>query len=307
MEDGIREVLRFYKDQLYINEVNGFSVTLLNSGQNHHIYLADAGNKQFIFRISFREELEASLKKEFDTLKTIPANLGPEAYIFDDSKKLIPKAFMIQSFIKGQHVEKFSNAFLATHARKMADLHSKNVINQKPKSAYESFFERYDYSKKNQPELFENDLSIDQIATKIETLFSHNEGIFKNINNSYLIHGDLHHRNILLDGETIKYVDWEEARYGDNALDVATLLWFIELSPEQYGTYLTTYQEIIQDPSLEKRMNLWLIYKDFSLLLHMKWVALEPETRSISKTEDFNSSIKKIIDKLEARISLFTV
>lgn len=305
MENRIKEALRFYKHELNIKDIGGFSVTLLNNGQNHHIYLAEADNKHFIFRISFREELEASLKNEFDTLKTIPANLGPEAYVFDDSKKLIPKAFMIQSFLKGHHVERFSDTFLITHARKMADLHSKNVINQKPKSVYETFFERYNYSKKNQPELFKNDLSIEEVASKIEILFTQNEGIFQNINKSYLIHGDLHHKNILIDAETIRYVDWEEARYGDNALDVATLLWFIELSQKQYETYFSAYQEIIQDESLEKRMNLWLIYKDFSLLLHMKWMALEPDSRSISKTEDFEANIKRIIGKLERRISFF--
>lgn len=52
-------------------------------------------------------------------------------------------------------------------------------------------------------------------------------------------------------------------------------------------------------------MNLWLIYKDFSLLLHMKWMALEPDSRSISKTEDFEANIKRIIGKLERRISFF--
>ena len=171
---------------------------------------------------------------------------------------------MIQSFISGKKVHKWGESLLKSHAKKMALLHSKEKVKKKD-DLYKVFMARANYSKINQPEILKDDVLIESVFAKLESIFSENKLIFDKQKNSYLIHGDLHDGNILLDVKTLHYVDWEEAKYGDNALDVASLLWFVNLNKNEYDTYLNTYKKILKDNTLEKRMLLWLLYKDFSL------------------------------------------
>lgn len=211
---------------------------------------------------------------------------------------------MIQSFFSGKKIKKWTKNFLKIHAKQLALLHSKNIT-EKKENLYDVFIKRANFSKNNQPEVVEDDKLIKNVFIRLNELFSNNLKIFEKQKHSYLIHADLHDDNILVENNKLHYVDWEEAREGDNALDVATLLWFIELNDNDYKTYLNTYLDNFKDENLEKRMILWLLYKDFSLLLHKKWQSLKPETRAIKINEDFNKTIEGIINRLERRIDFF--
>lgn len=307
MIDKIKKSLKHYHKELDLGDFkeNNIEVNTLGNGENHLIYLALVNGKKFVFRISFREELESALKKEFEILKKLPSGLGPKPFIFDNSEKIIPNSFMIQSFVSGKKIKKWTKDLLRTHAKQLALLHSKNIT-EKRENLYDVFIKRANFSKNNQPEVVKDDKLIEDVFIRLNELFSNNKQIFEKHKHSYLIHADLHDDNVLFEDDKLHYVDWEEARYGDNALDVATLLWFIELDDDNYKTYLNTYLDNFKDEDLEKRMTLWLLYKDFSLLLHKKWQSLEPETRAIKSNEDYNKTIKEIINRLERRIKFFS-
>ncbi len=303
----IKNALKFYQKKLGLNdsEIKDPVINPLGNGENHLIYLATCrNNKKFVFRISFRKELESALKREFEVLKKLPKNLGPTPFIFDGTKKIIPNTYMIQSFVLGNKVKKWGKDLLKTHAQKIALLHSKNKTKKK-EDLYKVFMARANFSKRNQPEILKDDNLIEGIFTKLEGIFLKNKLIFDNQKKSYLIHGDLHDGNILVENKNLHYVDWEEAKYGDNALDVASLLWFINLNKNEYETYLNAYKNILKDDTLEKRMLLWLLYKDFSLLLHKKWQSLDPKKRDIVLNENYEEIIKKIISRIEKRIGTF--
>jgi thiamine kinase-like enzyme len=302
----IKKALKHYHKELDLGDfkLNNIEVNPLGNGENHLIYLASVGGKLFVFRISFRRELESALKKEFEILKKLSSGLGPKPFIFDNSKKIIPNSFMIQSFISGKKIKKWTKDLLRIHAKQLALLHSKNIT-EKKENLYDVFIKRANFSKNNQPEVVKDDKLIKEVFVRLNKIFSKNKQILENQKHSYLIHADLHDDNILVKDNKLHYVDWEEARYGDNALDVASLLWFIKLDDEKYKTYLNTYLENLKDEDLEKRMILWLLYKDFSLLLHKKWQSLKPETRAIKSNEDYNKTIKEIIKRLEKRMEHF--
>lgn len=307
MIDKIKEALKHHHKELDLEDFkeNNIKVNTLGNGENHLIYLASVNGKKFVFRISFREELESALKREFEILKKLPSGFGPKPLIFDDSKKIIPNSFMIQSYVSGKKVNIWTKNLLSIHATQLALLHSKNIT-EKRENLYDVFIKRANFSKNNQPEVVKNDKLIEDVFIRLNELFSDNKQIFEKQKHSYLIHADLHDDNILVENNKLHYVDWEEARYGDNALDVATLLWFIELDDNNYKTYVNTYLDNFKDKDLEKRMILWLLYKDFSLLLHKKRQSLEPETRAIKSNEDYNKTIKEIINRLERRIEFFS-
>ncbi len=302
----IKDVIQFYHKELNLEkfEKKDIKINSIGNGENHLIYLAQIKNKKFIFRISFRPELESKLKKEFKILKKIPKQIGPEPLIFDNSKKLIPNAFMIQTFVSGKTIKNWTDELLVNHAKLLTKLHSKKS-NKKTKSPYDFFIKRISFTKNNQPEVIKNDELIEKISIKLKTIFLKNKNIFDKKKNSVLIHGDLHNNNILVKNKQIKYVDWEEAQFGDNALDVATIIWFTDLELKKYKIYLNTYLKNLKDVNLEKRMILWLLYKDFSLLLHKKWQSLNPKTRAIKANENFTQTIRNINKRIEKRIRYF--
>ena len=307
MIDKIKVALKYHHRKLELDDFKeqNIEVNTLGNGENHLIYLASVNDKKFVFRISFREELESALKKEFEILKKLPSGFGPKPFVFDESKKIIPNSFMIQSFVSGKKIKKWTKHLLRIHAKQLAFLHSKNIT-EKKENLYDVFIKRANFSKNNQPEVVEDDKLIEDIFIRLNELFSNNKQIFEKQKHSYLIHADLHDDNILVEDDKLYYIDWEEARYGDNALDVATLLWFIKLDDDNYKTYLNTYLDSLKDEDLEKRMFLWLLYEDFSLLLHKKWQSLEPETRAIKSDEDYDKTIKAIINRLERRMDSFS-
>ncbi len=307
MIDKIKDALKYHHRKLELGDFKdqNIKVNVLGNGENHLIYLASVNGKKFVFRISFREELESALKKEFEILKKLPSGFGPKPFVFDESKKIIPNSFMIQSYVSGKKIKKWTKDLLRIHARQLAFLHSKNIT-EKKENLYDVFIKRVNFSKNNQPEVVEDDKLIEDVFIRLNELFSNNKQIFEKQKHSYLIHADLHDDNILVEDDKLHYVDWEEARYGDNALDVATLLWFIKLDADSYKTYLNTYLDNLKDEDLKKRMFLWLLYKDFSLLLHKKWQSLEPETRAIKSNEDYDKTFKEIINRLERRMDSFS-
>ncbi len=306
MKEEIRESIRNYKDDLKLSDkdLQDTKINLLNNGENHIIYLVVVNNKKFVFRVSFRKELEKALKKEFEILAKIPNNLGPKPLVFDNTKKIIQNSYMVQSFIPGMNIKKWTRSLLNKHAKNISILHSHNKVQKKREiNIYKLFLNKINSKKKNSLMIFE-DKKIHEIVLLLDDLFKKNQQIFSNLKNTYLIHGDLHDDNILLSNNELRYVDWEEAHYGDNALDFASLLWFIQLNKEDYEYYLSSYKNNIKDRTLETRAILWLLYRDFSLLLHKKWQSLDPKTRAINVGENYSNKIQSICDRIRKRARL---
>ncbi|MBU0648712.1 aminoglycoside phosphotransferase family protein [Patescibacteria group bacterium] len=198
MIQKIKHAIKFYRKKLNLDNTEDQTVEVdtLGNGENHLIYLAVIGNKKLVFRISFRKELEDALKNEFNILKKLPQGLGPKPFVFDDSKKIIPNSFMIQSFIPGEKINAWTKGLLATHAEQLVLLHSKN-ISEKKENLGDIFIRRADFTKNNQAEVIKDDQLIEDIFAKLNSIFSKNKQIFEKQEHSYLIHADLHGDNIL--------------------------------------------------------------------------------------------------------------
>lgn len=301
MLQEIEKAFDFYKHDLGVDNFDNLKINKLQSGENHLIYLLSVDIEKFIFRVSFRLELENSLKNEFNILNKIPKNLGPNPFIFDDSKKILKNAFMIQGFIDGEILNNWTQELLIKHAEKMLELHFSSILKYPLSCPYDSFLKRYQFSKINQPDVIDNSF-IRNVFLKVDSVIKKYKHNSKKQGKSCFIHGDLHNGNILIKNKNIFYVDWEEAGYGDNALDVATLLWFLDLNKQDYDIYLKTYTHKINDSNFEIRMFLWLLYKDFSLLLHKKWQSLDSEKRAMNSKENYKNVIENIARRIEKRI-----
>jgi Ser/Thr protein kinase RdoA (MazF antagonist) len=73
-----------------------------------------------------------------------------------------------------------------------------------------------------------------------------------------LCHGDLSIGNILWDGEAVALIDWEFARDGDGAEDIAYLAAEQDLAPDMIGEIAEAYVDAGGDPWAFARLPAWL-------------------------------------------------
>ncbi len=297
MTEEIRKA--FIKHQITLGlsaeEIASAKITYLGNGENNRMYRLDSDSRSFVIRISFRQELEERLAQEFETLRELPEGVGPVPYIFDNSHEYIPHAFMIQSFVYGQHPKDWTKDQLEKHAKKLAHLHLSKTT---PTDGIDitQLFEAKISLRKDDPEIFDTDIA--NVIQKVRTTISKREPAFLELKNLYRIHGDLHGANILNHEGKLNYVDWEESTQGDPAIDVAALLLSHPLPDDLYQAYIDEYRRHVLDVNLETRIPVWLLYKDLSLLLHKKWQSLDPARSINNEPEDYTKTIHTIIARM---------
>ena len=116
--------------------------------------------------------------------------------------------------------ETVSEPFLFTSIQPL--LSQLQTLDNVPKMQYPALFERYRLA-------LANDIQGQELLAKLVRLFQHLPD-----KNHSLVHHDLHPGNILLDGSSLKIIDWEYAGLGCPWLDLAAVSRFCEL----------TYQDI---------------------------------------------------------------
>lgn len=298
--DSIIEALIKYQTHLGIElfAASDIQVSEIGHGENNNMFKVVVGKKQFVFRIPFRQELVPKLKQEFQALRSIPNGIGPEALLLHEGNP----TYMIQSLVSGIHITNWTPELIKAHVETMVRLHSSRNKTCNGIDIVSLFETKVDFRRKHDPEVVQ-DKFISKLTRNLLQQVKNTQTAFSNINTLSFIHGDLHPGNILVDGKAVHYVDWEEARYDDFALDVAGLLQSPAINTEQY---LSTYQKAAQDEqNLAERVITWSLYKDFSFILHKKWESLNPASRTIHQSgQDYPTIITEMADKIYERMSL---
>lgn len=256
------------------------SVSKLGTGENNISMLAKAGRKRYVFRIGLRKELEKNMRREFEYMKKLPKDIGPEPLFFDNSKDIIPRVYSVLSYIKGKHVYRWSERHLKMHARKLAELHNKRFRSfgslEKPIHGSFDLFKKFKKDLRVNRSAFDND--INKILPKVKEHIKKKNLLFMSLKKFSMLHGDLCVDNILFSKDRVRYIDWEWSKIGDNAEDVACFYkdfgfkpWVIKLKGKRLRLFLDTYLKYIKDETLKQRVEVWHIYGLFFTLVYFKW------------------------------------
>jgi thiamine kinase-like enzyme len=295
----IIKIKAFINDnKLGFDKIKSLSVSKLGMGENNVNYLAIINNQKFVFRIALREFIEKNMIKEFQTLNSLPNDIAPKAILMDKSRKYIPKYYMVQSFVNGKSLKKWSDNHLIEHAKKAAKLHSirsdSSTFFGKNFSLYKRLTKEIKDYKKDSiwPK---NDSEIEQLSIKIKSLFKEKDYLFSNLKQFSRIHSDLTIGNIFSYKGNLHYIYWEWSRFDDNAFDLAKLYyqdvklldWSIKLNGEREDIFLENYQKHIsfKDKTLKERVHLWHIYIMFTDYVYFKWKVnnYNPKENDLSK------------------------
>lgn len=278
----IEKIIKEKYKELNVTEIKKIKISNLGCGENNLNFLVDVDNKKFVFRIGMKEHIEKNMKREFNTIKLLPENLGPKAIYFDDSKKLFPKVYSILSYVEGKHLTKLSKKHLSLHAKTLASLH-------KIKSNYfgniYAHKKTFDFLKRVKKEIHEfKEVLDDEIAKNVyPKMLKYAESknhLFTSMKQFHLIHSDPCLTNILVNKNQIYYIDWEWAKFGDPAKDVvliydkfhALLPWKVKLNEEKINFYLKEYIKYAKpDKDFLKRIEVWYNYGLFFEYIYFIW------------------------------------
>ncbi|MFH1064449.1 MAG: phosphotransferase [Candidatus Woesearchaeota archaeon] len=314
----IKKVILAKKDSLGIaGEIKSIKISEVGIGENNLNMLAVVNGKhKLLFRIAMRAHLEKNMKKEFETLKLIPECFGPEPIYLDGSKNILPKTYSVLRYIKGKHIKRWTDRHLKMHAKKLAQLHKRKypyfgTLTKKTTrfDMYKLLLKEIRAYRKDCPELFE-DHDINLLLPKIKRYIKEHNILFTSLRQSSLTHSDICITNILFTKKGIRYIDWEHAKFWDNAVDVAMIFdpdtaqppWKIKLTDRQSELYLNTYLRYIKDKTLKERVQVWTTYLKCTDMLFLKWKVMRydkepvkalPKKHYAKCAENVVKSIKK--------------
>ncbi len=261
----------------------------LGAGESNENYLAFLNNgKKIVIRIANLYGAE-SLAKEYKTLQSLPQGLAPEPIFLDLSGKILNQPFMIQSFVEGQRVNKWTDELLQKFAQSLALLHQtqKKKIT-KPINIKKYFYSLDQYFFQDLPELIQFN-NLKKLIDKTNNFIENNKSLFTSLKNYSLIHGDLNQDNILLDEKKFKLIDWELAEYNDPARDFATFFypdlqyfdWRIQLNKTQQKILLDSYQDKFnQDENFVKRVEFWQKIDKAGAIIFCSWKYKKTQQKS---------------------------
>ena len=296
------------RDFLSLNEnvfgkFENFESKEIGGGENNLNFLVTLDEtKKFVFRFSKTGALVDRLEHEYEFLKLLPNGVAPQALLFDNSGKFFDTPILVESFVHGVHPDKWSDDDLKKFAKILSDIHSI----KKPYvriDVYEYFEKLNEYLFNDKPEL-RKDAELTLYISQFETYSQKNDHLFEDLDYLSLIHSDLASSNILSNEGNFTVIDWELAKYNDNAKDFSTFFyddcdlnsgkWRIELSGERQKILFSEYKKYFPDPTLEDRVAVWLTFDKLCSLIYLKWKKLSYKNDVIDKTisdEDVNTDI----------------
>jgi len=289
-EKGIIASVYHYKKKLgIVGRIDTIKFKSLGTGENNLNILVSVNKKyDMVYRIGLRKPYERNMKREFDSIKLLPKDIGPKPILLDMSKKILLGIYSVQSYIPGRHLTRLNKKQLIMHARKIALLHKRkypywgNVVKKynpkkHPWSLYQTLLQEYKEWEDN-PKIL-NDKTFKEYYPKIRAYIRKNDYLFKNLRKFSLINHDLCLTNIIFSKDNLYYIDWEWAAYGDYALDLVLLFnpyydvlpWKMRMNKKQQELFINEYLRYNPDIMLKKRVEVLSIYYIFLDYMFFLW------------------------------------
>jgi thiamine kinase-like enzyme len=283
------------------------SFKLLGLGAHNINYLLITKQGKFVLRIENNLQFK-NLKKEYTYLKKTKGKLGPKVYLFDNSKKIIPKDYLIEEFIVGKHPDnQISNDILKKIGIWFKNLHKNksknhNFLDKNLKFDLEKYFnfKYYNSYKKYYSILnLKTQTRIKKLNNEIDMLIKLKKSSFSNIKNLPLNHSDPSPTNCFIEKNgNLRFIDWEFIKYDLAELDLIFFIWSYQLSDKQKKLFLENYG-YSTSRHIKSRYKLIEIIMYFSFLIWLfERLKLSAEGELKPKKGIYCSSKKEIIDKI---------
>ena len=220
---------------------------LAKGGQNIN-YLIESSKDKFVLRIENNKQFK-NFRKEYSFLKSTNGLVGPKVYLFDGSKKIIPRDFFVEEFIEGKHPSKITNKFIIDVAKWFKKLHSLKtskkpdcVVNNRYSLSralkpYHKHYKDYKYAlDKNLRQILDGHFNRALKLCKI------NDNLFSNRKHFSILHRDPRKENIFYSKGKIRFIDWEFVDYNLPEWEIANFFENYKLKDYQKKLFSKAYK-----------------------------------------------------------------
>lgn len=304
-------------------------VRLLGRGESFAAWLLEAGGRRVVVRIARRPvaELPRPMGEEFQGLGLVPAGIGPEALVLEESKdNPLGAPYMVVSHVPGRVLppQDWTASVLTAHVEQMVRLHDRRfdrcgsleaepAEHQDTVDIAEQFTMGLDWWSQNHPGVMAEP-GVAALATRIGEYLRGAQDTFDRLESFALIHGDLMLPNILVDADsTVRYIDWEWSEIGDPAQDLAYLggqitvdPWHLPLTRAQTRQLITTYLRASDHgeatgtvEEVMVRRDAWEVYERFLTSLHHRSLLAGRPDLPVQERDTYAGAVAHVTGELD--------
>lgn len=301
-------------------------VRALGTGESYAAWQVVDGSQTVVVRIPRRsvEEMPTAMREEFDAAALIDGSVGSRALAMDDSPdNALGAPFIVSTFVPGAVLEaaQWDDALLMAHARQMAKLHDPRYEGAGAVGAdsaaidlVSEFDEGYGWWQESHPDVTDSD-GVAALGAAVRKRLLDARPFFDGMRYSF-IHGDLVATNVVVDrGGVPRFIDWEWARIGDVAQDLAYIggtvvggPWYVPMKPTVVKRFVAEYmaaavaQPHWNDESFERlqgRRGAWELYERFLSSLHFS-----KQARVLDEPGFYPGAVRSLHATLRSRLGL---
>ena len=271
-------------------------ISLLGVGESYAAWLASDGATSLVFRLARRapSDMACPMIDELRAGALIPDHLGSRPLAMNESSaNPLGTPYLVSSFVPGsvRAPGAWDLPLLRAHARRLAELHQRRFALAGPVGAegsrldiVDEFDGAYSWWRTARPEAAESPEAV-ALAGRIRPRLVAAAPAFDGIDYA-LTHGDLVATNVVVDDVgTPRYIDWEWARIGDVANDLALIggrvtggPWYVPMDDATVDEFLHAYRsarlELSDDveplDQLRTRRDAWELMERFLSSLHFE-------------------------------------
>lgn len=234
--------------------------TRLGTGESYVAWRLTDGDRSVVFRLPRRppEEMPCPMADEFTAARRIPEDVGSRAVAMQENDdNPLGFRYLVATFVPGRvrAASEWDETLLRRHAHQLARLHGSTAERADPVGSagptvdiVAEFDRGLGWWRDAHPEIA-GDAEVVELARVIRGRLTLARPAFENIDCA-LIHGDMVATNVVVDHEgTPRYIDWEWARIGDVAQDLAYVgghvaggPWYVRMDADTVTMFLTEYQ-----------------------------------------------------------------
>jgi len=279
-EDDIISYVYSLDPELFtLKNINNIVCAKLDAGLhnlNFKLELSDGGNKYpVVLRIADNNRRPDSLTNEkyyIDILKD--TNICPRV-LFYERNGINNKPVLVSEFIEGSHIKfkDLSTEQIKVLATKIASIHSNHKTSfstgnaQLPSEngtlkdyAQKTIKDRIDYPYKIYKVAVDHDKElINKACSMLQDLLRQDSEVSWSNNTFSLCHGDIGWGNVIWNNSSPYFIDWDDARFGDPADDLAYIFAINDLDEDFQKTFLQAYIEESNDKSVTPRLKAYIL------------------------------------------------
>lgn len=290
------------------------SFLFLAKGNHNSNYVVNTPKNKYVLRIENNLQFK-NLKKEYDLLNSLKSGIGPHAYLFDNSHKIMRNNYLVEEFIQGKHpTDKANDNFVKAMAVWFKNLHIIKT-SKAPACSRKGYYSLscavrpyYNNFRKYNHAISENlREEIREVFCKALKFCRTNDKLFSGQKGFSLLHKDPSKDNILMHNNKVRLIDWEFATYGVSEWDLVYFLQSYKFKKHHEKLFLKTYG-YPQNRNTRKRLEMISLLNLCGGIGYSVWRLALLEQGKINKGEKKEITarlrqdtrlLKAIIDRLE--------